>query len=140
MQSRSRESGLWNWLLGGAPADAVMERIENVLSAGTPDAMIMWRAGCVVELKSVPRRPGGDVWCELKSEQASFLRRWHRAGGLAWVLVQVGVAHDARRYLINAADCHELLRPLPEAQLALMSASHAATPRQCLEAMCQSTR
>lgn len=117
---RARESGLWNWLSQGTMhlTDLHMHRIENSLSAGTPDV-----EGCVagvgfdIELKSVSRPPGGNVWCELKSAQALFLRaRWH-VGGSSWVLVQVGYAHGAKRYLVRGCDSAELLQPVPETQL-----------------------
>ena len=115
--SRTRESSLWNWLNDHKPAlGCVMRRVEDVLQRGTPDVPLAIYKGqtFVLELKSVPRRPRADVWCELTSDQASFLRLWQRSGGAAFVLVQVGVAAAARRYLVAADDCHELLRPISE--------------------------
>ena len=122
MSARARESNLWNWLRDGAPDDCFMERIENSIAVGTPDVFGVWRgvAFCA-ELKSVGRRPTGDVWCEVKTDQAMFLRAWRRAGGLSWVLVQVGVMHAARRYLVDGVLSDQLLEPLPE--LALRSLS-----------------
>lgn len=135
MAARARESGLWAWLRDGAPADCVLERIENSVSRGTPDvvgcapsSLVFW-----CELKAVARRPSGDVWCELKPEQASFLRRWAVAGCKTFVLVQVGVGHTARRYLIRAADCLELLKPLPEVLLAGLSICRGKnTPKEII--------
>ena len=119
MTSRSRESSLWAWLNDHKPAGCVMRRVEDVLQKGTPDIPLAIYKGrsFVVELKSVPRRPRADVWCELTSDQAHFLRLWERSGGRSFVLVQVGMAAAARRYLVAAGDCHELLRPLPEDRL-----------------------
>lgn len=120
--SRSSEKGLWVWLRDGAPRDAVLERIENIVSVGTPDVVGCWRGGSFVcELKSVEVRPTGLVDCELKPEQASFLRRWHAAGGRAFALVKVG----DRKYLIRADDCHMIVMPklIPHAELAAISAS-----------------
>ena len=119
MKNRVRESSLWQWLNDGRPDGCVMRRVEDVLQRGTPDVPLAIYRGrsFVVELKSVPRRPRADVWCELTSDQASFLRLWSRSGGRSFVLVQVGVAAAARRYLVAAGDCHELLRPLPEDRL-----------------------
>ena len=110
---------MWNWLKDGAPAGCVMRRVEDALQSGTPDVPLAIYRGMsfVIELKSVSRRPRGGVWCELTSDQASFLRLWQRSGGRAYVLVQVGVAAAARRYLVAAGDCHELLRPLSEDRL-----------------------
>lgn len=139
--SRARESNLWNWLLGGADADTMLHRVENALGAGTPDVFGV-RAGTafVCELKAVGRRPKGRVWCELRSEQASFLRRWHRVGGRAFVLVQVGVGHNVKRYLVSAEHCLELLQEMDESRLEELSVNRGwqsvmSPANSCLAAM-----
>lgn len=120
--ARTKESSLWTWLRDGAPADCVLERVENSVDVGTPDTFGCWQdVAFVIELKSVPRPARAPIFCELKPEQASFLRRWARAGGRAYVLVQVGQAHEARRYLVKAEDCLLLLKPIAESQLALIA-------------------
>ena len=99
--SSTLEDNLWAWLRDGAPPDAVLERVENAVKAGTPDVFGCWRGGqFACELKVWPR--------ELEAEQASFLRRWHRAGGWAFVLWQFLGTH----YLLRAQDCHLLLAPM----------------------------
>ena len=133
---RARESSLWNWLNDHKPAGCVMRRVEDVLQRGTPDVPLGIYKGqtFVLELKSVPRRPRADVWCELTSDQASFLRLWWRSGGRSFVLVQVGMAAAARRYLVAAECCHELLRPLSEARLdALARIGGSPTAEEVIE-------
>lgn len=98
----------------------VLHRIENIVDAGTPDVI-----GCLggptfwIELKAVPRQP--MVRVGLRPEQAQFLRNWTRNGGNAWVLVQVGVRDNARRYLVHSDDCLELLKSLEEKKIEELS-------------------
>lgn len=137
--SRSRENNLWAWMAKGLPIDCVARRIEDVVNAGTPDVILMWNGmAALVELKSVSLRADGTVWSELKSEQASFLRRWGRAGGNAWVLMQVG---SARRYLVRHDGLLHLLQPIHEDDLIALSTMNGFfTPREALGVMCPSTR
>lgn len=118
--SRSRESSLWEWLSRAAPTGSMLKRVEDILDRGTPDVFMIYDGQvAVVELKSVQRAP--TIYTELRAEQASVLRRWWRAGGRAYVLVQVGVARDAKRYLVAAERCDDLLQRVPESRLAELS-------------------
>ena len=113
---RVNESSLWRWIQKNLPSDCMFCRVENVVSRGTPDVFGVRNGRAVaIELKSVPRRKSGNVWCELKPEQASFLRRWHAAGGIALVIVQVsGQNKPTARYAVTAQDCHMLLHLMSE--------------------------
>lgn len=128
MNDRTREAFLWEWL---SKARAVfgdrlhMQRIENLLDSGTPDVHgCVDGIGFVIELKSVPRPPGGRIWCEVKREQAMFLRARRRALGVAYVLIQVGTGASASRYLVPGEDSHMLLEPLLEDELDFLSIIH----------------
>lgn len=128
MTARARESNLWSWL-SRAEADYPFywRRVEDSINRGTADVLgVVNSRGLAIELKSVARPArGGPVWCELKREQAMFLRAWHRAGGAAGVLVQVGTGAAAARYFVSARRCVELLEPVVEAELCDMSLTAA---------------
>lgn len=128
MPSRSRENGLWGWLLEGAPAGALLLRVENKIEVGTPDVFGVWGESFVVELKSVARTSSGVIDCKLKPEQADTLRRWQRAGGRAWVLVKVGFQATALRYLVPAHRCNMLVRPINELHLDALAVCNANLP------------
>lgn len=111
------ESSLWAWLRDGAPRDAVLERVENSAGVGTPDVFGCWRGwSFACELKVWPR--------ELEPEQASFLRRWHAAGGRAWVLWKV----ENMCYILRAPDCHLALAPMTRAALVNMIRASVYVP------------
>lgn len=123
MPNRSRENSLWAWLRPGLPRDSQATRIENCVERGTPDVELhAYACQAWLELKSVPRRE--HVFCELSPDQARWLKRRSELGGVARVLVQVGVGHDARRYLIDGLDCYELLKSLSESRLEELSRCH----------------
>lgn len=120
------ESSLWNWLSTRANnelgARLHMRRVENNVSIGDPDV-----EGCLdgkgfdIELKAVARTEDGWVEPGLKNHQAMWLIRRSKAGGLAYALVQVGAARDAKRYLIPAAVCTPLCTRVHETELELLS-------------------
>ncbi len=86
-----------------------MTRIENSIGASLPDV-----EGCLdghqfwVELKVAKRpvRPTTPVRTQepVKQGQIDWLTTRWNAGGNAWLLVQVGERHDAKRYLFRATD------------------------------------
>ena len=71
--------------------------VENSAYPGSPDVSCTL---CWIELKKVDRWPRGNwgkVKIELRPEQRMWLRRWCKAGGNAWVLIQV----DQEYYLLH---------------------------------------
>ncbi len=123
---RTQESGLWNWLRDGSASlvpQLHIRRIENLLSKGDPDVEGCMRgSGFVCELKSITARPSKfRLWCEVKTEQARFLVARRRAGGRAWLLVQVGMGTAANRYLIDGCDAYDLTQLIYESELLSMS-------------------
>lgn len=90
------ESGLWNTIrknLKGTPG-LHMERIENVVGVGTPDVNICHEGKeAWVELKlirSFPKRSTTPVRIpHFKEEQLYWIQERAKAGGRAWLFVQV---------------------------------------------------
>jgi penicillin-binding protein-related factor A (putative recombinase) len=120
------ESTLWQWLRGAEKTlgltchELHWRRVENAVGFGDPDVEGCYQgASFVVELKTVPRQK--EIHCELATHQAQWLRSRARAGGAAFVLVQVGVGAMALRYLISAANCIELLSPISEERLMMLA-------------------
>lgn len=132
---------MWNWLRQAEqhvePGRLAWERIENSIARGTPDVHACYR--CVAflcELKAVARPASREINCELRNDQALKLRAWWRAGGLSWVLIQVGVGAQAVRYLIPGSESHRLTMPIDETSLENMSAMPlSATPLEVLRCM-----
>jgi hypothetical protein len=105
----ARESSLWKWLLNGKDAftdDLLhMTRIENLVDEGTPDV-----EGCLdgdafwIELKSNARPKRETTRCieprDIRPQQEPWLKRRWNAGGNAWMLIQIGEGHNAKRYLV----------------------------------------
>lgn len=121
MTTRARESALWAWLrvVKPRPTPLHWHRIEDILNRGTPDVEGCYVSiGFDVELKSVQKRRDGTVWCELRPEQAMYLRARRRAGGRAFVLIQVG---PNERYLVDGMDSDKLLLPIALLELGLLS-------------------
>jgi hypothetical protein len=119
-QSRVRESNLWNWLRQAeqhvAPLELFWERIENGIARGTPDIHGVYRCvAFVCELKAIARTT--TLNCELRNDQALKLRGWWHAGGLSWILVQVGMGRQAVRYLVEGRDAAKLCLPISETYL-----------------------
>lgn len=129
--AKTTESNLWSWLKKGGKELRYrlhMNRIENAVSSGMPDV-----EGCLdgsqfwIELKCEPRpvRPTTKIKPRFQPKQVPWIKRRARAGGIAYVLLQVGSSCGARRYLI--ADEHlDTLEKIgfTEAALARISLSH----------------
>lgn len=126
--SKIDESNLWQWLVKDVKAlrqRARITRIENAVDSGTPDVQGTLDGGSFwMELKAVARPALRDTCLlsrmNLKPEQISFLHKESQAGGLAWVLLQVGSAEDARRYLIPGADVLNFQGSVPMPEKALV--------------------
>ena len=90
------ESGLWDTIqknLGKTPG-LHMERIENLIGIGTPDVNLCYKGReAWVELKLLrefPKRPTTTVKIpHFKAEQLYYLQQRTKAGGRAWLFVQV---------------------------------------------------
>jgi len=100
------ESGLWKWIR--RDTDYIEEldigRVENMVAKGWPDVNGCWDGyEFWIELKVVPKRPKtdrGGITVTFQSEQPDWLETRWRVGGACFVLVQVGMGHEAKRYLI----------------------------------------
>lgn len=116
------ESSLWNWLSKARVAfqdDLHMERVENLIAAGTPDVEgyvrfpgrdvvpgdrpLPMRGAFQIELKSSARpvRPATPVRFKLRDreKQIAFMRRRWTIGGNAFFLLQVGEGAERSLYL-----------------------------------------
>lgn len=125
---RVSEARLWSWLSGNARKHYKhhlhMNRIENAIMAGMPDV-----EGCLagtqfwMELKCTarPTNPTTHIKCRFQPQQIPWLHARTKAQGLAFVLLQVGSAHDAARYLLPAKNAGVLVHGLREDDLPLYS-------------------
>lgn len=110
------EKNLWAWLRDQTkPLVAAkilhMERIENSLRGGYPDVEGCYDSyGFHIELKVAdrPKRATTRVAVKFQKKQKPWLRRRWAVGGSCWVLLQVGSAHQAKRYLISGYDCTQI--------------------------------
>lgn len=149
---KAAEKSLWAWLEkadyeSGFSDDLDMGRIENLVAEGTPDV-----EGCyagtsfLCELKSVdrPARVATGIKVGVNTFQAAALSRRHKAGGRAWILVQVGSGTtEARRYLLSGRHAHALKAQVCETFLCTMSIIGDGTGYSALDvvkAMCASAR
>lgn len=125
-----RESSLWSWLSRAESSygrHLHMNRTENVAGVGTPDVEGCLDSRCfVVELKVAerPARPTTAIRTQspIKTEQVDWLMARKMAGGRAWLLVQVGERHEARRYLLDAVHAADVARGLTENRLEVLCA------------------
>lgn len=107
----SSERALWHTVRKAWGPFGVLKRIENSTETGTPDLSycLMKHSGWI-ELKHLqawPKRATTPLVVEhFTSAQADWLDEWSRAGGDAWLLLQVG-----REYaLFTAAGARRLYR------------------------------
>ena len=138
----ARESALWARLRGTAVPEllwkkhkVLLERIENLVSAGRPDV-----EGCIdslwifIELKSEdrPARPSTPIRPKTRPSQSIWHREATNAGSrVHWVLLQVGEGRKARLYLIPGDRYDEI--EATEAELELLSVlPPTATPADIL--------
>lgn len=127
MGSATRESNLWKWLVKDRREfkhRLHMTRIENSAGKSTPDV-----EGCLngsqfwTELKceSLPRHPDTPIKPRFQPGQPEWLARRSNAGGLSWVLLQVGKGPSAQRFLIEGQHAAGLAHGATIAQLQRMS-------------------
>lgn len=134
---RTSENAGWEWLRKAekqVPDRTLLHwhRIENSCDKGTPDIEGCYVRSFVIETKSVPRRKRGTIGTELTEYQSMFLEARCKAGGLAWIFIQVG---GDKRYLIWGAHASELLAPITEQRLNELSVKGLRTPLDVLEAV-----
>lgn len=137
----ARESSLWIWLKSARlkyRGTLHMNRVENSVSAGMPDVegQLKDHAQFWIELKSAPRPKGdGPVAVKIRDAQVEWLRRRDKAGGNAWLLIQVGSAAKAKRYLVLGMHAARIQAGVTEAELAdLAYTSGAIKPYQVIRA------
>lgn len=119
----TRETSLWNWLSKAKSTHREhlhMTRLENLVGEGTPDT-----EGCLdgrqfwIELKcnARPARAKTPIHVKFRPMQPPWLKRRVRAGGRAFVLIQVGQYRAARRYLVPGDMAAKVATGLTEAEL-----------------------
>lgn len=143
----AKESQLWQWLSGARVAlrgQLQMERIENLLGAGTPDVEGYVR---ITDKTMVTHNTEAQFWLELKSHerparadtpirfplkdrenQIAFLRRRWDLGGNAFFLVQVGSGHERRLYLLAGDMGRQLQAGMTESDIAVECAAYGCLP------------
>lgn len=103
----TRETSMWAWLRRAHekwPSALHLQRVENAIAEGTPDV-----EGCLsgqsfwIEMKScpMPKRALTPIRPRFRPAQVPWLRRRWAAGGCALLLLQVGSARAAKRYLLE---------------------------------------
>lgn len=120
-----KESSLWSWMDRGTRhlrEHIHMNRTENVAGEGTPDVEGCLDGRCfAIELKVAdrPKRRTTRITTQspIKTTQIEWLEDRRRAGGNAWLLIQVGDHHQARRYLLDGMDAQKALDGLTEDEM-----------------------
>lgn len=123
-----RETRLWRWLAEARKTHREklhMTRIENSVSSGMPDV-----EGCYsstqfwIELKceARPKREGTKIKPRFRPGQVPWIERRVKAGGQAFVLLQVGQGAASSRYLVPGNEVAALARGMTEAELDAVSA------------------
>ncbi len=124
--SGSRETALWNWLKGASRElrkDLHMNRVENMISRGTPDVEghLRDRGQFWIELKSTarPAHQSTNVRFAVRDRdaQAAWLERRRYVGGQAWLLLQVGSGAKRKLYLVSGVHASEVYAGVPEIRL-----------------------
>lgn len=139
MADKTRESALWTAMHNGLKAmvrrgELEINRVENKARKSMADT-----EGHVA-------RPGhGQFWIELKTAhrparrttpirfvfqegQSNWLSRRWEMGGNAYLLVQVGKAHERRLYLIKGCDAHLVEEGVTEDSLRGLSCALSDRP------------
>ena len=121
-----RETELWKWLRAGvarlqhSDCRAHVCRIETSTLVGYPDV-----EGCIdgrsfhIELKTVarPKRETTRISPGLSAPQGVWANARANAGGRVFMLLQVGSASEAHRYLIEAGPTYTWSERSTEANL-----------------------
>lgn len=101
------ERSLWRTVRTCLSDDFFLERIENLVGAGTPDVLYAHRAtGAtgLVELKSESRRGDRVLRADLSLEQVRWLESWP---GASWILVK---SRPGPTYALVSGRCAGALR------------------------------
>ncbi len=98
-----RETRLWNKIRDNAPGKWV--RVENSLSSGFPDCIVLYQgAVSLVELKSVDGY-GGNMG--LTKVQMRWMNTWCELGGRAFALIRtVSKRHGIEIFLVSGHALH----------------------------------
>lgn len=115
------ENNTWSYVRKGLnkviPRESRMDRVENLLGSGMADVnyCIEGSEGWIENkfLKKYPARPGTPVKIKWQPEQRPWLISQTRAGGRAFVLIQV----DKDYFLYNADSRINLIGTMNKAQL-----------------------
>lgn len=97
--TKTREKELWKWLSKASKAagpDLHMERIENSLSAGTPDVELCYKGRTAwIELKTAERpvRDGTPVRFPTRPEQVEWMNTRGKAGGACYWLLLISPSY-----------------------------------------------
>ena len=100
------ESRLWKWIRYRTDLIEGLDigRVENMVGQGFPDVEGCWEGfSFYIELKVVPKRPKtdrGGITVTFQPQQPDWLEKRWACGGACYVLIQVGLKHEAKRYLI----------------------------------------
>lgn len=144
--AKTRETDLWDWmkkLKRVYKKRLHMSRVENAVGTGMSDV-----EGCLedplsgigiqfwIELKC-EKRPARDT-TTIKPRFQSTQEPWHRrrrdAGGRTFVLLQVGSASGARRYMLWGEMIPQMTKGMTEVQLERLSViPPTATAKQIIE-------
>lgn len=111
MADKTRESNLWASMKYGCRhlvkmGRLLINRVENKASLSMPDLEgMVWGPGFVqfwIELKTThrPKRTTTPIRVKFQIGQPQWLERRWNFGGNAWVLIQVGKAHQRSLYLV----------------------------------------
>lgn len=125
--SSVRETRLWTWLKKARfiyKERLDIERIENSVGSGTPDVQGCFDGGpLLIELKCEPSPHNSltHIKPRFRPAQPPWHRRRAKAGGVTFVLLQIGAAADARRYLFDGRDITMLQAGMPEKELQTFS-------------------
>lgn len=126
---KTLESNLWKWLKRGCRgqfqlSDLFMERVENSANAGTPDVDLCHTGlTAKIELKTAAR-PARECTCvavKFRPAQIPWHKRYSRAEGSSFILIQVGSGSAAKRYLIRGEKAAAVQLGVPEFTLNRLS-------------------
>jgi hypothetical protein len=109
---RLPEQRLWDrFRRNSAAAGLLLNRVENLVGVGDPDVETIAVGGVVtkLELKAIeepPKRATTPLLGEkrgLSIEQRNFMLNWIGLGGRGYVLIGVGVGHEAEQHLMHGS-------------------------------------
>jgi hypothetical protein len=130
------EANLWSWLKKVEPlvprGELHWQRVENAVKKGTPDVEAHFKRSFVAELKAIDRRPTMIIREKHWPDQVMFIHSRTIAGGLAWLLIQVGSGDNAKRYIIPGSHILKFAKSFTEADLMTYATCIPQTPLEAL--------